>query len=99
MECVQHPVSNKPVGVRHIELRIGTVAVERTIELAGQFPTHLQEWCVTFKGNWRDVRADRFHEGILLHNRRLLHLYIVKMLVTLDVRPVKANLYSVKITS
>src|SRR3954463_14174150 len=48
MEGVQHAVADEPVCARGVELRVGAIAIERTVELARQFAGHLEMRRVAF---------------------------------------------------
>ena len=52
MERVQHAVADEPVRAGRVELGVGTVTIERAVELARQVAGHFQKWCVAFEGNW-----------------------------------------------
>jgi len=52
------PSTDEPVRARRLELRIGAVAIERAVEFARQFTSHLEMRRVAFKGiGARLVRA------------------------------------------
>ena len=67
MEGVQHAVADKPVRARRIELRIGAVAIERAVELAGQFAHDLEKRRVAFHRYRRAIDRGRFCRRLLLH--------------------------------
>ena len=71
MEGVQHAVADEPVCARRLELRIGTVAIERAVEFARQFAHDLEMWRVAFKRNRRQIGPGRCCYHFLLH--RSLH--------------------------
>ena len=59
MEGVQHAVADEPVGARRLELRVGTVAVERAVEFARQFAGDLQMRRVAFHRDRRQIGPRR----------------------------------------
>ena len=78
MKGVQHAVADEPVRARHLDLRIGPVAIQRPIQLARQFADDLEERRVCLERNRRDIVA-ALGDGVLVHGVSLLYLYIVKM--------------------
>src|SRR5712671_5128195 len=67
MEGVQHAVADEPVRPRRLELRIGTVAIERAVELARQFAHDLEMWRVALKRDRRQIGLRRPGYHFLLH--------------------------------
>jgi hypothetical protein len=74
MKGVQHAVADEPVRARHLELRIGAVAIERAIEVARQLALNFQEWRIALKRNRCPVGPRRVGRHSLLHGRSL-HIF------------------------
>ena len=66
-EGVQHAVADEPVRAGRFELRIGTVAVERAVELARQFADDLQKRRIAFHRNRPQIGPGRLGRHCLKH--------------------------------
>ena len=67
MKGVQHAVADEPVRAGRVELRIGTVAVERAVELARQLARYFQEGGVAFHRDRAAIGPFGTDRLLLLH--------------------------------
>ena len=77
MKGVEHAVADEPVGAGHIELRVRTVAIERTVQLARQLAFDFQERRVALHRDRREVV--QFGDGVGLGHGDLPRSNILTM--------------------
>jgi hypothetical protein len=79
MEGVQHAVADEPVGARRVELRIGSIAIERAVELARQLALDSEVRRVAFKGIGARLLRLSFMVSACGIDSSIAYLYIVKI--------------------
>jgi hypothetical protein len=67
MEGVQHAVAEKPVRAGRIELRIGTVAIERAVEFTRQLADDFQMRRVAFHRDRRQIASVSLGFNLVKH--------------------------------